>query len=65
MFGNLPSVPVFLDLSCILLSPVRIFQILNIIANGKDQLVRCQSFVHQSKGQLISHFPHHQPGLLG
>ncbi|MPM91979.1 hypothetical protein SDC9_139113 [bioreactor metagenome] len=60
VFWNFASVSVYRDLTFILISKVRIAQILNIISDCQHKLVCYKSFIHQIKHHLVGHFFYNQ-----
>ena len=48
----------------IILSALRIRQILYIVSNRQHQLIGHQPFIHQIQRQQIGHLPNHHPGFF-
>ena len=63
VFRDFSPIAVGGNLPVIIFPQGRFFQVVDIIANGKDHLVGNQPFVHQIQNQKIRHLLHHQPGL--
>ena len=64
LFGNLPTIGVFLHRAVIPCPPRRIGQVLNVIANGKNHLIGDKPLVHQVQHKQVRHFPDNQLRLL-
>ena len=57
---NAAAISVCLNFSMILLSPHRVFQIINIVTDCQNNLIRHKSFIHQIKNQQVDHFPNYK-----
>ena len=57
VLGNLSSIHICSNLSPILLSQIRVFQIVDIIPHCQDKLVGNKPLVYQVQSQHIRHFP--------
>ena len=55
LFGNLPSVGVFLNRAVILCPSCRIGQVLNVVANCENHLVGDKPLVHQIQNEQVRH----------
>ena len=64
LFGNLPTVGVFLHCAVILCPSCRIGQVLNVVADCENHLVGDKPLVHQAQYKQVRHFPHNQLRLL-
>src|SRR5574344_772516 len=61
VFGHLPTVVVHCRCAMIILSYLRVFQVLCIIADGEHQLVGHHFSCHEFQGHLFCHFHGHHP----
>ena len=62
MFRQLPAIPVCRDLPYIFLRSL--FQILDVISNRQNDLIRYETFIYQIQCQLVDHFLYHDLRLL-
>ena len=65
MLGDLPPVAVGGNRAMVGRIAGGVDQIFPVVAHGQHQLVGHQVFVHQVQRQLVSHFPHDEPCLVG
>ena len=65
MFRNKAPVPVFRDLSPVVLPDLRNLQALHVVTHRQHDMIGYKPLIHQLKDQLVHHFLHDEFSLSG